>query len=397
MDKYRYRQMLLMQAKIQQEHVQACKYLNLAGSSSQNYDWLLRQRLFEGEPTLRSFFTFVVFQYLEDRSPLELEGPERRFFTQQLPYITEVLISVQYYQNHALDLKCGVRDFSDAHKCMLWANRLRSFLGRYIEQAVPAAYTPQLRLAINRIFDAVDLGQQMEWSCCQYEHWKSYREMLNAHQQQADRRVDAYCIDLMLDISTRFFDRNKHQFLRRYWQRIYLTNAALYEGVAALIAQLLEVDDRKIRRFSALFGLMKQLINDIADFVPASADIGTQTRRPADAFADLRSYNVTLPTMLLLRSNAKTATRQWLEGGLIWNSALERRIANESVAYFTIFRAMSLSRRVRDAALSHLKDDNPMVTMLYNICSVADVNKFFRYFDRKNRYRKAYRKLRKAS
>jgi hypothetical protein len=131
--------------------------------------------------------------------------------------------------------------------------------------------------------------------------------------------------------------------------------------------------------------------------VPASADIGTQTRQPTDAFSDLRNYNVTLPTMLLLRNNTKTVTRQWLEGGLVWNSALERRISNESIAHFTVFRAMSLSRCVRDTALSHLADKNPASPLLQSMCRVADINKFYRFFDRKHYYRKAYRKLRKAS
>ncbi|NBC09347.1 MAG: hypothetical protein GVY26_19330, partial [Bacteroidetes bacterium] len=258
MDKYRYLEMLRMQAKIKEEHTRAEKYL-VGGCSSQSYDWLLRKRLFEGEPTLRSFFTLVVYQYLENQSPLKLKVAQRRFFTQQLPYVTEVLISMQYYQNHALDFKCGVRDSEEALRCMLWANMLRSFLERYIEYAVPAPYTSKLRMAINSIYDAVDTGQQMEWNCCQYIHWKNTQEMSNTLQQLVERRVDTYCTDRMMDISARFFDPEKHLFLRRYWQRIFLTNAALYEGVVSLVAQLLRVEDSKLKRFGALFGLMKQL------------------------------------------------------------------------------------------------------------------------------------------
>lgn len=216
MNKERYTKMLKMQKSIQVEHEKASKYLYVDATLSQNYDWLLKKRLYEEQPTLRSFFTFTAFQYLESDYSLDLKEPESRFFKEQLPYITEVLINIQYYHNHALDFKYDVQGLEDIQMRMIWANRLRSFLDRYIEYSIPEQYISALRLMLNKVYDAVDIGQQMERRCCLYKHWDNQNIAKDFYKSYVQSRVDSVCLETAMDVSMDEVEERKHLFLLEF-------------------------------------------------------------------------------------------------------------------------------------------------------------------------------------
>lgn len=365
--------------------------------SGSSYTDLLKMRIYGQQPTLRSFFVIASFQYLLNRQnqSQRLSRQKERFAVKDLPFIVEVLISVHYYHNHVLDGKFGVKSEVARHDCMLKANMLRSFLDQYLLAKCPKRIYPEIRTIITRSFDCVDIGQRFEREQNRYVNWKNATDSIR-HERCFIDFIDQQCID---DVQAKLVEYacffGKEAFLVQYLRRIFLTNASLYVGVVEILETLFGFPAECLRTFAMRFGMMKQIVNDIADLVPSFANIGTRTRLPQDAFSDLKHHNITLPLMLMLLKNPKGEMASWLEANTAWTFETEGAIAQELVESLVVYRAMSLSRRVRDLAINHLDASNPAFTLLEDMCHVADVNKFYRYFD-KMKYSKWYRRTKAA-
>ena len=395
----RYQLMRHVQKAIREEYKKSRFLLLFDESGPDSYDSMLYKRLFDEEPTLRSFFAVLSFDYLNQIHQFKLNEKEQAFFKVQLPFIIEGVISVQYYHNHILDEKCGTSEKSHKDVCMLNANLLSLYLERYISKNVPRKYIDALRDTMQHIYTCVNIGQKFEEQCTLYKHWTRKSEMTNNYSRfiSHEERKSGNCIDLALEQIQSFFVQDSHNFLRAYLERIYLTNAILYTETSKLIATLLGVKDTGLIKFAGLFGLMKQIINDIADLIPSSACIGTKTRSPEDAFADLKKKNITLPLILHLQEHPRSNTSFFLESSGAWNSLIEKTIAFELVEKLTVFKAMSLSRKIRDIALTYLSSDNDTYILIEDMTTIANNNKFFRYFDKKHtQYKKRYKKLKRA-
>ncbi len=105
----------------------------------------------------------------------------------------------------------------------------------------------------------------------------------------------------------------EEQLLQEYYKRNYLMNNSLFEKIAiasALLSDASTEQKEAMAQFGRNYGMMLQIINDIADFVPASLVQGTEEKIPEDAYADLKQGRLTLPAIHALFHAAPNDRRQ---------------------------------------------------------------------------------------
>lgn len=88
--------------------------------------------------------------------------------------------------------------------------------------------------------------------------------------------------------------------LRQLYELRNRVNYPFYEWIASTAAALAGIKDGRKRAlvgFGHEFGMLQQIVNDIADFVPPEVNLGTDTKLPEDAYSDIRHGKLTLPVI----------------------------------------------------------------------------------------------------
>ncbi|MCB0636945.1 MAG: hypothetical protein KDC54_10035, partial [Lewinella sp.] len=267
-------------------------------------DWVMPplQRRLAGQP-LRAYFMAKMAEWAlvglpGYRSWRWQYGRRARLLRRQLPFIFECIITIQYLHNQILDGKSGVVTPARINSNLLAANLLKDQLMRYLDGELPASVRPRVKAAVHRCFAWVDYGQHLEkstnlgpgttevpaWADCLPEPLRQSMDLTAAEPFLRKIKADLPAIH--------------HEVVDTYFHRIYLTCAFLFTEGANLLIQLLRPSARvatAMRGFSLNYGLMRQLVNDNADWLPRSLALATQARRADDAFSDLRNGTLTLP------------------------------------------------------------------------------------------------------
>lgn len=111
----------------------------------------------------------------------------------------------------------------------------------------------------------------------------------------------------------------------RYYDRVYLINDSFYEKIAiagALLGGASESFQKHLGEFGRYFGTILQLVNDVADFVPADFGFFTNEKIPEDSYADVKHKKLTLPILYTLYKGA-TEERSFLTSILEGNYDLQ--------------------------------------------------------------------------
>lgn len=325
-------------------------------------------------------FAIAVHAWLsENGAPKRKLPPE--FFEQQLPFILEVIISVQYYHNQILDRKGGVTTHAAINDNLIMGNLLKDQLYRYIRKLnLPEADRWIVEKEVRTIFEYVDIGQHIEKSCNTYE---AYHSGQWSHPfGNLDALVDADCIREVTDVIQSVHPIQRTDYLHIYLQRIYLTNAVLFKKATGLIATLLEVDpdvQQRADRFAGLFGMALQIMNDNCDLVPSTKAEGTVEKRCSDAYSDLRNRNITLPIMLHLQRRNKGKIADYLKNPLL---VLNEQIAFQQLcAGFSIYYSMDYGKSLKDKLLAYLSLCNGSgFAMLEAMSRIIANNRYYRVF-----------------
>lgn len=382
-DSRRYFKMTDVQKAIQQEFEIFQQYSLVNGVESKGFYKLLHRRL-HGKPTLRAFFAVVIYDYLKAYG-YKAEGVPDAFFYRQFPFILEVVISIQYYHNQILDRKYGVNNSLSVGYNLNAANLLRDQLTDYIEGSVQ---DPTVKGIVNhhirKIFKYVEIGQYMERQCNRYQNWAGRIGLHHSFSDTVDAFVDHRCIDTALNAiqNVIHLPNGQQLFFRRYFERIYLTNAALYKVTCLVLLELLNTRNDDVIHFSCLFGIIQQVINDIADLIPSGQNPGTDTKRPKDAFADLRNCNVTLPLGFHLISQPNGHIGKYLKtkGKVDWDEQFEEEAFQECLKSHSVYQAIRTGKKLKRQALSYLDKSNPEYELLLDMAGVADWNKYYYVF-----------------
>lgn len=268
-----------------------------------------------GKPVLRGYFVTLMGRYLEAECGQSIPFP-KYVLQKVLPFVSEVLMVVMYYDNQILDRKAGVATHDRIYDNLTISKILLSELRKYVKKRI---YKPSLRdkviNVIDDVYEIVNIGQKTEQNCNRYENW------LNGWMppfQYLNIPFDEHVISQTVEIINRQdrFDlgSDKQAFLDMYVRRIYLTNAYLFVNFSNLISEftpdLSEQIKCNVHRFAGYTGIAFQIINDVIDFVPAEYNKGSQAKTCDDAFSDLKNQNITLPLIFHLNTDTDSGISQ---------------------------------------------------------------------------------------
>lgn len=344
---------------------------------------LLRKRL-SGTP-LRAYFVAKTSEWLQaGMSPWQRwrqRGRTTRQLTQvQLPLIFETVITIQYLHNQILDGKSGVTTTERISENLLAANLLREQLYRYVAGECPSWARAEIEKTVRRCFELVDLGQHLEQQANKVATFYDPAVQPNHLLTPAIRQqVDLSGVALFIAKIKADLPRNHHEYIDLYFNRIYLTCAALFVEAAELLIQLFRLTEHQgkaIRQFSLCYGLMRQLVNDNADWVPSSLGLSTQSKKVDDAFSDLRRGTVTLPLIFFLAEHEGGVIRHLAWGQMTWSRAFEQEVFTEMLESNALFKSIQNTRILGELALSYLPLHELSAAFLADTCEIVHWNKF---------------------
>lgn len=172
--------------------------------------------------------------------------------------------------------------------------------------------------------------------------------------------------------------------LYRLYELRNQVNYPFYEWIASIAAALAGIDDDRksaVVKFGYNFGMMQQIVNDIADFVPPEMNAGTDTKLPEDAYSDIKHGKLTLPTIEAL-------TERPCRGRELLVSVLRGEVVNhEELINITKFMVQSGAiRRAQDAARAHASQALTQLSGLSVdarwpfecMCHIAYSNRYYR-------------------
>lgn len=382
------------------------------GQATDGSGWvfeLLEQKL-SGQP-IRAYFLAKAARWL-----IQLQSPwqrarthilpgQQRFFFAQLPLAFEVVITIQYLHNQILDGKSGVTDRESISRNLLAANLLKDQLYRYLEQEVPAWARTATVKAIRSCFEQVDQGQFLEQTQNTYAGFRSGQpEWKKTLPSGLLERADLSAVAPFLEKLKTDLPVMLHEQLEVYFHRIYLTCASLFVEAVQLLGKLLRVSNKRleaVRQFSVCYGLMRQLVNDNADWIPSRYGLETKTKTAADSFSDLKNTTLTLPLLFFLATGQGGKIHYFLERQMRWSPAFEESVFDEILDSDALFKSIQNTRILAELALAYLPLSELNARFLADSCEIVHWNKFlapclqhqaYRGY-RKTAYRKRTRNL----
>ena len=110
---------------------------------------LVRKRM--GGAPLRAYFVQKIFDIHSSLSvfssfyPLSKNKDIQKLGRIQIPFIFEMVISIQYLHNQILDKKANILTHDDVNRNLLAANLLKDLLYQYIDEEVPTKWRQKVR------------------------------------------------------------------------------------------------------------------------------------------------------------------------------------------------------------------------------------------------------------
>lgn len=358
---------------------------------------LLRKRL-EGSP-IRAFFVRQIYLYVKEakgKSNRKLTAAFEEQMHQQLPFVFEVIITIQYLHNQILDGKAGVTTKEQIAQNLIAANYLKELLYEYIDAYFSPKLVPVVTKQVRRAFKYVDFGQFIE------KRWNNY-EQFNAVDFSAENEmppeIDQF---ICLNPIKQFVDKLKKElpleawaFTQMYLKRIYLTCTSLFVLATELILELTDYhgqEKKNLLNFSICYGMMRQLVNDNADFIPAEFNLSTHSKNSTDAFSDLKNHNLTLPLIFHLSEYKNSGLHTFLRSGQSSITSAQEAVFFDTLqSSFALYKSIQNNKILGELAISWLNPEFTSTAFLTDSCEIVYWNKFL-YPCLKNVHYKAYKK-----
>lgn len=266
--------------------------------------------------SVRGPFAVAIYGYLKEQArgegiSLNDVFPEN-LFTTQLPFIAEMAMVIQYLENHILDGKDGVNpvkglDWELIKDKLLASHYLKDFLYSYVRQRVFPEACPEREILLDclrRMFQFTEEGQFAERRWSSLEHVRNGIPNLPPFSREVEDSINYELIEEVWSYFLKFgMNPQRESFARFYLKRMYCTNAQFFILLSECIARMINYHGKRLntlRYFSAGFGLIAQMVNDICDYLPASYQQATSAKIPEDAYSDLRNNNLTLPFLFVV-------------------------------------------------------------------------------------------------
>ncbi|HRD80800.1 MAG TPA: polyprenyl synthetase family protein [Saprospiraceae bacterium] len=293
----------------------------------QNVVFELVQRKFE-HLDVRSSFAVAIYEYIQllaDKEKVELKGlKDDVLFRRQLPFAAAMVITIQYLENHILDGKDGVKpeggiDEYRLKEKLAASHYLKDFLYAYVRKRMfPRSLRNRdiVENCLERMFQITEEGQYAERMGSTLDNVQKGMSQMPEWSPIPAAYMNHELIEEILSKLLHYgLLPQRASFTRFYLQRVYCTNAAYFSLLAECVMDLAGFKGKRWKKerqnicfFAAGYGIIGQLINDIADYIPASEGITSVAKKPEDAYSDLRNHNYTLPFLLAVRDFEKAKT-----------------------------------------------------------------------------------------
>lgn len=353
--------------------------------------YYLRTKL--GKKPLRAYYTKKTYEYIVERisDSLKVELPEV-LFQEKLPFIFEVVITIQYLHNQILDEKYGVNTPKEINKNLITANILRELLSAYLHELSPSLGVKKhiiLQTNISKLFMTVDIGQRMDKK---YNHYKYYKEKNFPPFTDCNCLVNSNEFEWMRSVITQIQGEieDRDTFIELYFRRIYKSNVVFFLVIVDTILELLDCSKEQfedLRQYAVYYGFMLQVINDYADFAYSEdkderKNLQTAGRKTTDFFSDLRNKNITLPLIYHLNEGKHRNIEEYLQTGRKEILTDYAKVIKHEFVMSGAFRAsVKISRLLADKAMNSLCSENDQFKYLKNMAEIAYNNKFYNNFN----------------
>lgn len=392
----RYDSMRLLANSLQQE-LQRLEDLSFQTDVKDLVFDLLRKRL-AGSP-IRAFFVQQIYYYTREamgKSAWNWNAAHHKQFSRQLPFVFEVIITIQYLHNQILDGKAGVTNQSQVAQNLLAGNFLKDLLYEYIEKYFPPKMAGVITCYARRAFKYVDFGQYIEKNWNTYEQFQALDLSAEApFPEEIEQFIQLDTAGPLVDKLHKELPLEKWAFTKLYLKRIYLTCAALFVLATELILELTNYqgpERNNLRHFSINYGLMRQLVNDNADFIPSTYNLATHSKQPTDAFCDLKNHNLTLPLIFYLSENDNTAIATFLQQQQTQLTPQQEHTFFEALqSSYALHKAIQNNKILGELAISWLNPKLTASAFLTDSCEIVYWNKFL-YPCLKTPHYKTYKK-----
>ncbi len=267
---------------------------------------------------LRAYYSRKLYEYLSEyqeySDAFKADPDAQDLFLRKLPFVFEVVITIQYLHNHILDEKYDTKKNNHPKiiQNLLSSNVLRELLFLYLEEEI----TPHLRhyecgdvvaKNIHRLLLWVDIGQYLDKEYNNYHCWKKDLPKLVSPVPFFDDIVHRAIDETMNKVKSDVPD--KDMFIDAYFRRIYLSNVYFFRCMTETVMALGNYQGQQYQPlliFSTQYGFMLQIINDYSDFAytedkKEQKNLKTVGKKTTDLLADLNNFNVTLPLIYHLK------------------------------------------------------------------------------------------------
>ena len=336
---------------------------------------------------LRGYFSTKVVEYINEETSRTENPFLNDLLSSKLPFIIEVVITIQYYHNQILDGKGGVLTNERIKVNLLKSNLLKDLLYNYIENSVPENITGLVFQYVNKMFRYTDIGQFIEKKYNTFGAYKDDDKRIIPFKEILDKGVDLKVIDFLMEkAKERQLLNLDDEFLKLYFIRIYLVSATLFKLTSQLIFELLELETgskltNNLEKFAEYYGVMLQLVNDNCDWVPAKFKHKTVAKGYNDAFCDLKNRNVTFPLFMYLENHHGGGIKQFLlrEERDIPNT-LQEIFFQEIISTGAIKNGIKLGKLTGLKALSFLNKENSSWNIFEDMIMISHFNKYYYHF-----------------
>ena len=370
--------MLSVQKSLQIEFSEVCKRYS-RGKQLDEVIFALPSKKLE-KIGVRGYFVRKVYDYIQAQAKLEdislRSDLPSKWFDVSLPFLAEMIISLQYYHNQILDRKGGVTSPVAINRNLIAANLLRSFINWYITDTFKEDLETMhaVQDTVEKILTCVDVGQFMD------KNWGTYECFVNGLPEdtwlgeEIEEFIDVSVIDwIWEEIHKSGISVEHERFVRHYLKRIYLTNASLFVLMAKIIGNLLCYQMQNFKTISTFAGyayIGLQIMNDNFDIVPPK----TIAKVPEDQFSDLRNQNVTLPWVYFFSSNFETSIYHLIEISKENSTQLVDMLTNNAMCF-----SIPISKKIIVMASKNLYAANPQFALLNDLTSAVFDSEYYNY------------------
>lgn len=388
-------------------------------------------------PPIRGYFSTLISRYIVENC-IKNQNATRELFTTIIPFIAEVVITIQYYHNQVLDLKSGKTTSEEVQKNIQAATTLKSLLYEYIQEkkSLEEHERALINEYVSRMYYFVDIGQFIEKTANTIDAYKenkqlnitnaverllrtekeiswpvsdksirttAFKKQLLAENINSQGKIgylpisktliseakvlaQTMTVSAVIDNTLSAFP-GKEVFVDLYFKKISLTCGALFSLTTQLIMKLMDLSEtskegRALLAFARRFGVMRQIVNDCCDWAPASFELSTKAKTAQDAMSDLKNRNITLPLLFHLKvSTEESSIRNFLKSNSVHPD--ERLMFEEIIASNGLKMAMDTGHELAKEAISFLPHSSRKKTAVWylkDMAKIANNNKYYSKF-----------------